>query len=541
MFQLNIVLFLLVTIYLSNGQNISGKFVRGTCNVSSYYSYAYSEEGVVSCDITTCLESLNDTENCSSIERIWTFEDLQQSQSTKIRQSQCEISPYILTVFSYDRPSVYQMRCSNSQQQICLSTSDSYDFSFNKDLIRLIWIGFGLVLLFLPIIIFFNCNLASGPNHSFVFFYQCAPLASVSGMYVAFLVMQNFILANDLRHIMFEYCKYIIIIFIIFLVPFLVKCTSCPLQMCLLPWAKVRRAVRNFREKHIGSTFIHAICSIIVLSYGDLVAISVRVLIVSSKVIAFDPCCFSGYAYYYLGPRPPPCDVPHTIRNEYLAYLITSVVVLALLLPLPLSLIYYPSIPALFHKLTGRSLPRFPKLDPVFDVFQGVYKDKMRWFAGVHLLYLMILWTVYLVLQDGLPFFFVIILAIHSLFQPFKNAKHNYLETLYLVYLVVISFGNMYVQNIYSFCTASSTELCDEKRNMIRRVVVIVFSVILLALPTFLVFVFCCHKILSKRVCCQRFIAKIKSCHKVEHMELKNIHQEEEQEEEPHYYVAEWS
>ena len=539
MFQLNIVLFLLVTIYLSNGQNISGKFVRGTCNVSSYYSYAYSEKGVVSCDITTCLESLNDTEKCNSFEKSWTCEDIQQSQSTDRRQSQCEISPYILTVFYYARPSVHQVRCSNSQQLTCLSTSIGYDFSFNKDLIHLIWIGFSLVLLFLPIIIFFNCNLASGPNHSCVFFYQCAPLASEYGMYVAFLVMQNFILPNDLGHIMFEYCKYVIVIFIFFLIPFLVKCTSCPLQMCRLPWAKVRRAVRNFREKHIGSTFIHAICSIIVLSYGDLVAISVRVLIVSSKVIASGPCCFSGYAYC-LGPRPPRCDEPYTIRNGYLAYLIPSVVVLALLLPLPLSLIYYPSIPALFHKLTGRSLPRFPKLDPVFDVFQGVYKDKMRWFAGVHLLYLIFLWVVYIVLPDGLPFFFVIILAIHSLFQPFKNAKHNYLETLYLVYLVMISFGNMYVQSIYSFCTLTpNTNLYDEKR-VIFRAVVIVFSFILLAFPAFLVFVFCCYKILSKRVCCQRFVVKIKSCHKVEHVELKNIHQEKEEEEEPHYYEAEW-
>ena len=157
--------------------------------------------------------------------------------------------------------------------------------------------------------------------------------------------------------------------------------------------------MRNFREKHIGSTFIHAICSIIVLSYGDLVAISMKVVIVSSEVIASGPSC---YDTNHSGARPAPCDKLYaiTFRNMYLPYLIPSVVVLALLLLLPLSLIYYPSIPALFHKLTGRSLPRFPKLDPVFDVFQGVYKGNMRWFAGVHLLYRIILWIVYLVLPD---------------------------------------------------------------------------------------------------------------------------------------------
>ena len=125
---------------------------------------------------------------------------------------------------------------------------------------------------------------------------------------------------------------------------------------------------------------------------------------------------------------------------------IISAIIATLLLPLPLSLIYYPSIPALFHKLTGRSLPRFPKLDPVFDVFQGVYKDKMRWFAGVHLLYRMILWVVFLCLPDILPFFFVVILAIHSLFQPFKSQKHNYLETLYLVCLVLQSLTSSFLK-----------------------------------------------------------------------------------------------
>ena len=87
-----------------------------------------------------------------------------------------------------------------------------------------------------------------------------------------------------------EYCKYAFIGFSIVLPLFLVKCTWCPLQKCRLPWAKVRRAVRNFREKYIGSTFIHAICSIIVLSYGDLVAISMRVFIESVAVISSE-CC----------------------------------------------------------------------------------------------------------------------------------------------------------------------------------------------------------------------------------------------------------
>ena len=510
-----------MTIYLSNGQ--SGEFFGGTCNVTFYDPYAYPEESEVSCSITTCFEYPNDTEDCNSIERILTCRDLQQSG--------CEISPYTLTVFCY-QSSVFQVQCIDSQQQqTCLDPSVSYDLVPNR-----VWIGVSLVLFFLPIIIFFNCNLASGPNHSCVFFYQCAPLTSQFGMYVGSLVMQNFFIFDNLKQIMLEYCKYIIVLFVIVLIPFLVKCTWCPLQKCRLPWAKVRRAVRNFREKHIGSTFIHAICSIIVLSYGDLVAISMRVVIVSSEVIASGPCCFNAYRS---GSTPAPCNEPYatTFRNMYLQYLIPSVIILALLLPLPLSLIYYPSIPALFHKLTGRFLPRFPKLDPVFDVFQGVYKDKMRWFAGVHLLYLMNLWAVYIVLPDVIPFFFVLILAIHSLFQPFKNAKHNYLETLYLVYLVIMSLGNNYAQNIY----ADSYFVINDK-DMIYHRVVLFISLILLAFPGFLVFIFCCYKILSKRVCCQRCVSSLKNCCSREDDEQEHLIQEQHvQEEDPPLHEVEWS
>ena len=353
--------------------------------------------------------------------------------------------------------------------------------------------------------------------------------------------MQNFFLPAQPRFIVLEYCKYIIVLFVIFLVFFLVKGTWCPLQKCRLPWAKVRRAVRNFREKHIGSTFIHAICSIIVLSYGDLAAISVRVVL-GSVHIKHD-CCYSVVSYPHVSHVL--CDesfmvyfdrvfrdVVHSesilIGNGIVRYLIPSVVFIVFLLPLPLSLIYYPSIPALFHKLTGRSLPRFPKLDPVFDVFQGVYKDKMRWFAGVHLLYRLILWVVYLCLPDFISFAFVFFLLVHSLLQPFKNRKHNYFETVYLAYLSFMSIASSHISDAVTAFTLVRPGFTDPIDIMLS-----LLSFILLELPALIVIVRFCYKFLSKRVCCQRFVAKVKSCRKAEQVEL-------EEEEEPPYYEAEW-
>ena len=76
---------------------------------------------------------------------------------------------------------------------VCLCGGPYYNESDDSEsFLALLSICFDLLLLFLPIIIFFNCNLASGPNHSFVFFYQCAPLATVVGSLTVYLVMQNF-------------------------------------------------------------------------------------------------------------------------------------------------------------------------------------------------------------------------------------------------------------------------------------------------------------------------------------------------------------
>ena len=419
-----------------------------------------------------------------------------------------------------------------------------------------------LFLIYFPTIIFFNINLASGPNHSFVFFYQCVPLLTPIARFTGLLVLQNMVytyneafsfvvniyytqpgqpllLAREFnaRFAIFEYCKYVAVFFATLLIVFLVWCTWCPLQKCRLPWAKTRRAVRNFREKHIGRTFIHGICSIIILGFGDLVAISMIILDESIVVHISSSCCYN----YDLPGNPSFCSdsAITSIKNGYLRYLLPSVIVLLLLLPLPLSLVYYPTIPALFHKLTKRSLPRFPKLDPVFDVFQGVYKDKMRWFAGLHLLYRVFLWAVYLS-ANKLPNtrnsillgYFVFILIIHSLFQPFKKPRHNYLETLYLLNLIFILISSALWLNLRS----DMPLFYFFQRGRIT-IVAFVVPMLLVSLPFIVLISLCCYKYCCKRVCCPRCIQQCPPI-SLEEQELDDTRVEGDTEDKP-YHV--WS
>ena len=369
-------------------------------------------------------------------------------------------------------PSCTFSRCNSSCSYRTYRTCLCY--SHNEELVKSDWImyfalavGVILTVSVVPLLMFFNINVVSGPKQSFVFFYQCLPLVTPRGKFLVYLVLQNQLYDSPaVRHPLssrfyfFEYFKYIFVAMEIFLVLFLVKCSWCPLQKCRLPWAKTRRAVRNFREKHVPKhSVIHGICSVVLLAYGDLLAIS------SLAVLnAYRTCC-----YDIDGGCPNLCVKMDALKEIYsyshgsafIAFtIVLSVIVLLLLLSLPLSLIYYPTIPALFHKLTKRSLPRFPKLDPVFDVFQGVYKEKLRWYAGVHLLYRVFLWIMHvgLFFDPNLQNFIiltllVIILAIHSFFQPYKAHKHNYIETLYLIYLVLIAAINqlgLFITRVYS-------------------------------------------------------------------------------------------
>ena len=413
--------------------------------------------------------------------------------------------------------------CYNSANEENLNQLSTFTF---LKLFWLVFIGIGLLLIALPIIMFFNINLVSGTSRSFVFFYQCLPLAFQVGEVLSLIVMQNHIysyllsdrfdIASSSNHALvspyyfLEYFKYILSIIAIVLVLFLVKCNWCPFQKCRLPWAKLRRATRHFREKHTARrTILHGIGSVIVLAYGDLVSISFRIL---SEGPIMPSCCIAvnfNYTYNYDNClKPKACPDFLFIQTSMLAFFSIACVVVIVLLFLPMALIYSPSIPTLFHKLP---LPRFSKLHPVFDVFQGVYKDKLRWYAGLHLLYLVVLWSLYaglatktLIRNAVLSFSFIIILGVHSVIQPYKEPKHNYYESLYLLYLILASVGTTVTNFLFhlQFLDLDTAKLSDTENNQFTSII-ISLTYVMGSLPILTVICVCCYKCCKKRICCR--------------------------------------
>ena len=225
----------------------------------------------------------------------------------------------------------------------------------------------------------------------------------------------------------------------------------CPILLfsiaLLLPWAKLRRSVRHFRERCASKgTVLNGLCSIAILTYGFVIQQSFSVLqpakyCGNGTLLSPDANVVKSCPFY--------CRELEYLSTDHRPYFAVAVIMLLLSLPLPLLLLYYPAVPALMKRITDRSIPiSCHKLAPVFDVFQSAYKPNLRFFAAFPLLYRLLIWLVLSTMsgiiepsarQVIITFAFIIFLAIHSLVQPYQKRVHNYIETLYLMNLVILS------------------------------------------------------------------------------------------------------
>ena len=300
---------------------------------------------------------------------------------------ECSLSGEALTVFYC--PSFCRLNASYHPFSIdsaeCISglSNPVYSTGLGPGLGSLLYITIDLapLIVYFPVLIIFNINLASGPAQSFLFLYHAVTVSyqqlSYTGidLFWGFITMQspinNVVSPLTLPYIALQYLKLAAVLVVIVMTVVLVKCIHCPCASCRHPWAKLRRSTRNFREKHAQKgTVLNGLCSIVILTYGFVIQQAFSVLRPSR-------CCPGGakYCAYY-------CTELEYARDDYRIPLIVTAAVfsIALALLLPLLLLYYPCGPALMQRVTKRS-PQFVtchKLAPVLDVFQSAYKPKLR-------------------------------------------------------------------------------------------------------------------------------------------------------------------
>jgi drug/metabolite transporter (DMT)-like permease len=120
----------------------------------------------------------------------------------------------------------------------------------------------------------------------------------------------------------------------------------------------------------------------------------------------------------------------------------------------------------------------------------------MQFFVGLHLLYRIVLWSAAAFPSNNAKiflfmFFWLVILGIHSLFQPFENRRHNYLEALLMVNvaLAAASYGS-YFYNLTSY------------QDSLWREILFTVPVVFANLPLACVIVYYLWKIFRRFRCC---------------------------------------
>ena len=350
-----------------------------------------------------------------------------------------------------------------------------------------------LVVLFI-IITLFNINLTSGPTHSFVFFYQSivtilrtafGPVFSpifttlASGRFIwGFLLLETPLHAflppyclididSTLALHTAQYGKVAVLILLIVLLlsPLLCPCSCQSPEKLRGTVGKLRRSVRHFREKYaFEGSLVIGISSIILLSFNKIIQITGTIFAYSSLYV-FDESSTTELVpigvFRLNGAKEYAC----TSGGICVVYFTLGSVILGAFLLVPLLLLYYPALPALFQMCCKRSLPRCLKLVPFFDAFQSAYKPKFRFFAGVYLFYRVVLWTIDAANPSPVSrttyyvWFFLTILLIHCTFQPFQQQKHNRIETFYFLLLsFMASFAVVYV--FKNSLTAEGDHMC---------------------------------------------------------------------------------
>ena len=194
--------------------------------------------------------------------------------------------------------------------------------------------------------------------------------------------------------------------------------------------------------KKSKTPIIHCITTFLILPYTKYTVISFQIL---SRLTVIGEGGVSLHYVVELQGNMEYCGA------EHLPYAIPAVLVLLFFtLPPPLLLISYPLLWRVkgrcrFSRRMGNDTTIWPirKLLPLIDSFQGVFKDNCRMFAGLLLLWRVILASIF-AFSTNLHVFYLLtttailsFFTIHVIIRPYKRRLYNFIDILML--------GNIYI------------------------------------------------------------------------------------------------
>ena len=347
------------------------------------------------------------------------------------------------------------------------------------------------VTVFFVIVISFDLRLSSGSINGFLLFMQLSDSLQIQGngfikfpypakkaLEVYFLIIgvfnMNFFEVEELSYCLWDTAttvdllafKYVTVTYALGLVVAMILV----LKYCNLKHFKViqRCLSKKAMPVSVSNTIIHGLSGFLIICYSEVTKISLLLLtsvrlytfgnesklVVSSRVAASD-----GDLLFFQG--------------KHLVYALPALLVLGVLgLAPPVLLFIYP----LCYKLLGLlriSESRFIKVlyimiplekcKPFFDSFQSGFKDDCRFFAGLYFLYRLITLASFTLVNQSRYFYglvalqFLVMLALHAIFQPLKQRMYNVVDALLFTNVLLINF--LSVKNL-----VAASHIEDEQR-----------------------------------------------------------------------------
>lgn len=158
------------------------------------------------------------------------------------------------------------------------------------------------------------------------------------------------------------------------------------------------------------------------------------------------------------------------LQGHHLRYAIPAIVISILFVYIPATgLLCYPLVPQLLGKLR-RWIPLdnyilyyritwwlerpFVKLKPIIDCFQGSYRPRHEFFAGLLFWYRLIIFIIFAYSVQSDTYFWnivvsVVFLVIVGVAQPFKKSRDNTVMLLSIANIIMISVLNIYLLDHY--------------------------------------------------------------------------------------------
>ena len=199
------------------------------------------------------------------------------------------------------------------------------------------------------------------------------------------------------------------------------------------------------RKRTVRGSITHGLTTFILLCYSRYAQVSLMILIPGAimdkngKVIR--------QVVFYDG------DV-NFFSPTHMIYAIPALIICVMLILLPLILMVYPAYYKVFSVL-GISESKcigilckvvsIEKLKPILDSFQGCFKDRFRFFAGLYFFYRLFAAITFAYTSNLTVFYMVVevqlilMLTVHAFVQPYKKRWHNAIDAILLADLAIIN------------------------------------------------------------------------------------------------------